>query len=98
MPCQLDPEGREPRALLDVANFRGARVLEIGSGEGRLVLRYAHAAARVVGIEADATYVAAAARRRPPARDSPVDFVRADAARLPFRPDTFDIALLAWSL
>ncbi len=42
MNIRIDPENNETRALFDLADFRGQRVLEIGCGDGRLAghLRY----------------------------------------------------------
>ena len=61
----LDPEGYEPRALREAVDFTGARVLEIGSGDGRLSVRYARAAGRVVCIDLDAASLATGSRARP---------------------------------
>ena len=36
MASELDPEGVESRTLLQAADFNNARVLEVGSGDGRL--------------------------------------------------------------
>jgi ubiquinone/menaquinone biosynthesis C-methylase UbiE len=94
---RLDPEEREVTALFAAASFRDARVLEIGSGDGRLARRYAASAARVVGIEPNAQYVAKAARDCAAAFPGSV-FIRGDATRLPVRSRAFDVALFGWSL
>ena len=98
MPTQLDPAGVEPRMLFDAADFRRARVLEVGCGDGRLAFRYADASAFVVGVEREATELAAARATCPPALRRRVRFIQATALALPFRSNTFDIAVLAWSL
>ena len=55
MPILLDPEENESDALLNLpVAWRGASVLEIGSGDGRLTWRYADKVARVDAIEPDA--------------------------------------------
>ena len=36
MTIRTDPENNETRALLDMANFGGQHVLEIGCGDGRV--------------------------------------------------------------
>ena len=51
MTVRTDPEGNETAALFDLVELQGAHVLEIGAGDGRLTLRYAHRAARVTAIE-----------------------------------------------
>ena len=41
MTIRTDPENNETRALLDMANFGGQHVLEIGCGDGRVTWLYA---------------------------------------------------------
>lgn len=98
MPTDIDPDRVEARTLLQAAAFDNARVLEVGSGDGRLAFRYADAPAFVVGIEQDARSVASAIAACPPDLRRRVTFARANAVHLPFRDGTFDIAVLAWSL
>lgn len=95
---ELDPNGVEARALLDAADFTQARVLEIGSGDGRLAFRYANASAFVVGIEPEADELVEARRSCPVDLRRRVRFVRATALALPFPNESFQIAVLAWSL
>ena len=98
MATTVDPAGVETAALFDAALFSGARVLEIGSGDGRLALRYADVARAVVGLESNANDVAAAKAICPPSSRERVRFVRGTGLKLPFRADTFDVALFGWSL
>ena len=51
MTIRSDPEKNETRALLDLVDFSGKQVLEIGCGDGRMTWRYAGAAAHVTCIE-----------------------------------------------
>ena len=51
MTVEVDPQGYETDALFSLADFTGRRVLEIGSGDGRLTWRYAHRAGRVTTVE-----------------------------------------------
>ena len=94
----FDPDGVEMRELYATARFRGARVLEIGVGGGRLSSRYAAQTAQVVGVDLSASSVAAAHSSRPVKLERRLHFHQADALHLPFRGGTFDIALLGWSL
>ncbi len=98
MASELDPDGTEPQALLKAASFIDARVLEIGSGDGRLSFRYASVARFVVGIEPKMARVASAADARPSDLKGRLRFLRASAMALPFCDEAFDIALLSWSL
>lgn len=97
MGTTIDPAGKEIQALFDAVESAGARVLEIGSGDGRLALRYARVARSVVGLESGADAVRTAvgacssAGRRP-------RFVRGSGVKLPFGAAAFDIALFGWSL
>lgn len=98
MTVQRDPEERELKHLRAFADFAGARVLEIGCGEGRLTWRYAGAAGRVVGIDLDPARLDVASREILPGLRSTVTFALAKAEALPFPRETFDLAVLAWSL
>lgn len=93
-----DPEGIETRHLLEIADLRGARVLEVGSGEGRLTWRYAAQAAQVVALDTDGAGLATARRARPADLARRVSFLRAAGEALPFRTQAFDVVLLSWSL
>ena len=98
MTQQRDPEGVETGHLHDFVRGAGARVLEVGCGEGRLTWRYAGAARQVVGIDLDPERLSVAPRECPPAWRPRVAFVLANAEALPFPGETFDLAILAWSL
>ena len=98
MASDLDPEGVESRALLSAVSLAGARVLEIGSGDGRLAFRYADVSSTVVAIELERQPITAALDICPPLLRRHVRFVQGNALALPFRRGAFDIAVLAWSL
>lgn len=96
MPMVRDPEETDARYLHDFGSFKAARVLEIGCGDGRLTWRYAAAARAVVAIDPDAKRVATAVQNRPASMR--VIFLRGTAEALPAPAETFDAAILAWSL
>ena len=98
MTVQKDSERNEPKYLHKFADFAGKRVLEIGCGEGRLTWQYAREARSTVGIDLDRDVLRVATIDRPSDLESKVNFGRAMSEQLPFAKETFDIAVLAWSL
>ena|ERR1700756_936267 len=98
MPTEIDPGFVEPRAILQAADFQGARVLEVGAGDGRLTFRYAAESASVVGIDTKHPDIAVAARDPRAAPPAHTHFLCANATALPFPAEAFDIVLLASSL
>jgi ubiquinone/menaquinone biosynthesis C-methylase UbiE len=97
MPVDKDPEKEETAHLLRVGDFQGKRVLEVGSGDGRLTWRYAATAHRVVGIDVDRDALRIAHIERPSDLADQALFVEATSVGLPFHKGTFDMAVLAWS-
>ena len=93
-----DPERSERKYIHDVADFNNKRVLEIGCGEGRLTWKYASASSLTVGLDADQDAVRVATTDRPSDITAKTFFLNAESENIPFRKETFDIALLAWSL
>lgn len=98
MATDIDPAGIMPRAILEAADFRGARVLEVGAGDGRLTFEYAAHAASVVGIDTKEPDIWAAAQHAAGDRHAQAQFLCASAAALPFPAEQFEIVLLASSL
>jgi 2-polyprenyl-3-methyl-5-hydroxy-6-metoxy-1,4-benzoquinol methylase len=96
MTIRLDPEEEEPAALARlVRSFAGARVLEIGCGDGRLTRRYAAQAASVVAIDPDESAVVTF-RADPPGGAVDVQTLGFSELMLPER--SVDIVLFSWSL
>jgi len=93
-----DPEGHETDWIHEVVDFRDKRVLEIGVGQGRLTWRFADAARWTVGIDPEPESIYFAPRECPPDLRPKVAWALAEAENLPFPRDTFDLAVLAWSL
>ena len=94
---RIDPEGLETRWLHRVMR-RGARVLEIGSGDGRSARRFARYIRSLVGIDPDATQIERAKRLTPAALRRKVQFEVGDAERLRFRDRSFDVVVFSLSL
>jgi ubiquinone/menaquinone biosynthesis C-methylase UbiE len=95
---QKDPEKTELKTLHKFVDFAGKRVLEIGCGEGRLTWRYTGASLSTVGIDPDKDALHVALYDRPSDLATKVRFASAQAEHIPFHKETFDIAILAWSL
>jgi ubiquinone/menaquinone biosynthesis C-methylase UbiE len=95
---RTDPERREVRILLARTPLRGARVLEIGCGDGRLTRRIAAAARHIVGIDREASGIARAKRLHSPRHRGRVRFEVGRAEDLRFRERTADLVLFSWSL
>jgi len=98
MTSSFDPEGHEAAVLATVPELTGARVLEIGAGDGRMTWQYAARARTVVGADTDTEAVGYLLEDRPPGLWNRIAGVVADSEHLPFAAERFDAALLAWSL
>jgi 16S rRNA A1518/A1519 N6-dimethyltransferase RsmA/KsgA/DIM1 with predicted DNA glycosylase/AP lyase activity len=89
-----DPEEHELAALRAVWTPSAAcRVLEIGSGDGRLTRRYAHTVASIIAIDPDADAIADLRQEFPHIDARASGF---EALTLPDR--SVDVVLFAWSL
>ena len=97
MTLQKDREGNESKYLHRFADFINRRVLEIGSGEGRMTWQYAKETRRTIGIDADRDSLRIANVDRPADLERKVHFSCAVSEYLPFSKETFDLAIFAWS-
>ena len=98
MGSELDPAEAELAAILNAANFHDARVLEIGSGDGRLTFRYAEHSKCVFGIDPKLSETVKAVRNCPTGVRKRVRFLCASATALPFPEGAFGLTLLASAL
>jgi ubiquinone/menaquinone biosynthesis C-methylase UbiE len=94
----VDPEGAHLAALRRLADFRGRRVLEVGSGDGRLTLGVASDAATVLAFDPEAEAVERARRSSPASLRDRVSYRVASAEELEIEPGSFDLVLFSWSL
>ena len=88
----------ELRLIRRFVDPAGKRVLEIGSGDGRLTREYARLAKEVVAIEQDRTGVAIARQDFAVEGVTNVAFRTGSAERVRLGGGAFDIALFSWSL
>lgn len=95
---RLDPERLEVRWLLQRAPLRGARVLEIGSGNGRSARRIARYVRTLVGIDPDATAITRAQKLTPTRYRRKLRFEVGNAEDLRFPNGSFDLVLFSLSL
>lgn len=98
MSLQKDPDKREDKTLHQYVDVADRRVLEIGCGEGRLTWKYARASKLTVGFDLDHDALRIARTDCPVDLHDHVHFTSASAKNIPFSKETFDIAVLAWSL
>ena len=98
MSLQKDPENLEGKILQRLVDFSNVRVLEVGCGEGRLTFKYAASAKQVVAFDPDHDALRIARADCPADLHKQVQFSGASASHIPFSKETFDIAILAWSL
>ena len=98
MSLQRDAERNEFNYLRNYADLSGKRVLEVGSGEGRLTWQYAKWAGTVIAIDPDVDSQRVAKVDRPHNLEHKVHLSAANSEYLPFSKEKFDLAILAWSL
>lgn len=77
---------------------RGARVLEVGTGTGRLALGYAAAARSVLAIDPDSASIEQAEREAGRRGLANIRFAAIAAQELDVGRERFDLAVLAWAL
>jgi 2-polyprenyl-6-hydroxyphenyl methylase / 3-demethylubiquinone-9 3-methyltransferase len=98
MAIRVDPEAREVAALRRAANWPGAKVLEVGCGDGRLTLRLAGLGAQVSAIDPNPSLIRNARRNLPKRYLRKVKYSVGNSGKLRFPPASFDIVVFAWSL
>ena len=93
-----DAEGVEIRAIAELVDLGGKRVLDVGCGRGRLTEFAASRAAEVFAFDPDEEAVEDAQARLPSALSSIVTFAVGGAEEFDAPRRRFDIALCGWSL
>lgn len=94
----LDPEGAHLAALRRLADFAGARVLEVGCGDGRLTVGIAEHAASVLAFDPDEEAVGRAREALPVEIADRVTYMAGSATGLEIPRSAYDIVVFSWSL
>jgi tRNA1(Val) A37 N6-methylase TrmN6 len=100
MAIRIDPEKNEVRALFDLVDLSGQRVVEIGSGDGRLTWRYAGMAAHVTAVEPFSEGIRKAQSNLPDELRERLEFHNTSFTEFAAHRESssFDVAILSWSL
>ncbi len=94
----IDPGELELAALRALQTFSGQRVLEVGTGDGRLAWDLSTEAALWLAVEPDLEELRAAARARPHMDAATVQLFAGDGRRLALPAEACDVACFTWSL
>lgn len=98
MSVSFDRDGAETAVIHDLVDFTGMRVLEVGCGNGRLTWGYARTASSVVALDVNESKIKAAIAMCPPDLRSKLTFRVADITTFDTGDDSFDAAILSYSL
>ena len=99
MPLVMDPAGSEIRALQKTVQWKGKRVLEIGSGDGRLTLRLAaFKPEHIDALDPDASRVRLARKNLPVMYGRRISYHVGRAEGLRYPRNQFDIVIFSWAL
>ena len=99
MTVRVDPESNEARALLNLVDFTGKRVLEIGCGDARLTWRYAGMAKHVIAIDPKGDAIGRARENLPEELKGRVEFHQFtfEDFSATSQPSGLDGIIFAWS-
>jgi SAM-dependent methyltransferase len=100
MTIKVDPEENEIGALFDFVDLDGARVLEVGSGDGRLTWRYAERVEQVTAVEPFGPAITRARQQLPRELEGRVVLRAAGFVEFAVQApaSAFDVAIFSWSL
>ena len=93
-----DPDGAELRAITDLVQLAGKRVIDVGCGSGRLTRMAAEQAASVYAFDPKEASVKDARESLPAGLRGRVSFRVHGVEQLDLARRRFDIALCGWSL
>jgi ubiquinone/menaquinone biosynthesis C-methylase UbiE len=92
-----DGEGNLPRALVEVASFSGATVVELGAGTGRVTMLVAPLCSKVLAFDRSQPMLDLAAANVKARGLHNVTLGRADSKAVPLPDGTADIVIEGWS-
>ena len=92
------PAEDEIREYGGVGLIRRKRVVDVGSGDGRMALGCAPYALEVVGVDPDPEAIRLARAKARELGHENVQFKVGVAQELPFADELFDVVLLSWTL
>ncbi|MFQ5986444.1 MAG: methyltransferase domain-containing protein [Thermoplasmata archaeon] len=95
---RIDPEGSEIRATRRFVSLEGARVLDVGCGEGRLTARLATVAKEAFGLDPVEDDVVRGWSLTSPALRRRMTLGVGAGEDLPFHDGAFDVVFFSWSL
>ncbi len=98
MAVRLDPEEVETRVIHQLVSFDDKDVFEIGCGDGRLTMRFAHEAASVLAVDPKEDEIATTRKHTPDSLKSIVSFRVADISSMDMPESAYDLAVISWSL
>lgn len=93
-----DPDQIETKVIRDLIDFNGKDVLEVGCGEGRMTWRYADLARSVLAIDPNESALDVAREQTPSKLRGRVAFMPTGITDVALADDSFDIAILSWSI
>ena len=94
----IDPASAEPGMIARAADFSGMRVLEVGSGDGRMTAMISKRAKSVLSIDPDEDAISAALKRAEEYGLHNVEYRVEDVCTIDLKAGEFDSAFLALSL
>ena len=99
MTLVMDPAGAEIKALKQITNWRGKRVLEVGCGDRRLTLRLAKFnTAKIIAFDPDSKLIRTARKSLPEKYKEKIQYRVGNAEHVKQKANQFDVVVFSWVL
>ncbi len=95
---RIDPASAEPNMIANSVDFDGMRVLEVGSGDGRMTSMIASSASSVLSIDPDEEAISTGIERSKSRHMVNVEYRVEDICTMKLKEGEFDSVFLALSL